>query len=529
MVTKEARVILHEKNLSRIAYNEGLRDRCYVYACIVDMAEPFKVEDKEHFAIKLKIIDPSFNFKIQEDYKTIKFQRYAYLYIYAKTVTDLPTIENVGEVIRLRRFKFIENVYGELIGIEVSFSNWLLYSLMDNDQEPLDYKSIQSNETWAMNSHEENKLKEIRQWGRNFFKENSLMHIVWWNKLVEPNDENKAKEDRVQRNNVDLILKCVDTNQKKKIMKLVDINDKLFFIKIANFTTKVGEIIRLRNVDVEFKRNQEVNGRVVLLNVGSSCLKFKKQFFDAKLFDPEFKALNFKKIIQLKSPLKMFRKSQNFAVRKDVLEMFPILEDYYFEEHLIGKKELVVNTPLNAIASSQSSMVKKDYDQRIPHNLEVLSGFNIHEKQNFLHQKVVTSVYIKNIKQDEISTIKYCRKCLKSQELNKDSNYECCKQLMNICLVMNFKVQDEFLSKQTLNFYVIAKTDDLNPFMLWNILPNMMDYKSWSNLTDDDLQKFWMKLNRLKFDSEKVKMVVEMMKTKSGKFFYQICDTLFLP
>lgn len=62
------------------------------------------------------MIDPSFNFGTTIINQEIRFQNFVYIYVYAQEQSHLPKIQYLGDIIRLRRFNFVVNDKGELVG-----------------------------------------------------------------------------------------------------------------------------------------------------------------------------------------------------------------------------------------------------------------------------------------------------------------------------------------------------------------------------------------------------------------------------
>jgi len=92
------------------------------------MSEPYKSEDSTNYTTKLKVIDPSFNYKTVIKNDKIKFHKFVHINIYSETPDKAPVIRFVGDIIRLRRFKFKVTEKGELMGNMQKYSNWLIYS-----------------------------------------------------------------------------------------------------------------------------------------------------------------------------------------------------------------------------------------------------------------------------------------------------------------------------------------------------------------------------------------------------------------
>lgn len=79
-----------------------------------------------------------------------------------------------------------------------------------------------------------------------------------------------------------------------------------------------------------------------------------------------------------------------------------------------------------------------------------------------------------------------------------------------------------------LNVYVLTGEFDSHLFDNWGILPPYDQAEQWNNLKEAKLAEFEKKLKAVKNQMNKVKLVVELMMTKSGKPFYRLVDTVFL-
>lgn len=66
-------------------------------------------------------------------------------------------------------------------------------------------------------------------------------------------------------------------------------------------------------------------------------------------------------------------------------------------------------------------------------------------------------------------------------------------------------------------------------FDLWNVLPRAHDNDGWDTLDYQKVSDFESKFKSLKNLENKVKMVVELLITSTGKPFLKLYDTVFLP
>ena len=96
----------HENTLSGLA-SAGTSCNYLIWAVIIDISEPTKSSNSSNFVTYLKIIDPSLNYRVKNNTcKDLRFHKYVTVYIYTETPEVAPKINYVGEIIRLRRFKF---------------------------------------------------------------------------------------------------------------------------------------------------------------------------------------------------------------------------------------------------------------------------------------------------------------------------------------------------------------------------------------------------------------------------------------
>lgn len=124
----DLRELKNETTLSAIAQNPEANNHYLLFAIIIDISEPYKTEESTNYTTKLKVIDPSFNYKANIDAKNLKFHKFVHINIYSETPESAPRIQYVGDIIRLRRFKFRLTKKGELMGNMQKYSNWLVYS-----------------------------------------------------------------------------------------------------------------------------------------------------------------------------------------------------------------------------------------------------------------------------------------------------------------------------------------------------------------------------------------------------------------
>lgn len=234
------------------AEDKDKRHKMLTFGVIIDQSEPFRYDDKDEYVFKLKIIDPTFNFKAYINNKEIKFHKFVTVHIYSKLLSKVPKVRNVGEIIRLRRFEFCLTPKGELIAFQNSFANWLIFK---GDRKspyiPTSYMDIDKNKNREITNIEKSRIEELREWSYKFFSENRIKFITWWSPLIESQDENAAAENKQVTDGVDLILRTEKVNKEQKSVEFIDHSKKKYhlYLNIPAVVHK-GEVIKLRCVNM---------------------------------------------------------------------------------------------------------------------------------------------------------------------------------------------------------------------------------------------------------------------------------------
>lgn len=222
----------NETTLATICESPESNLHYLLYAIIIDISEPVKHEDCSNYITWLKIIDPSFNYKAEIDNPRLKFHKFAHINIYSETPEEGPKIQCVGDIIRLRRFKFKYTTKGELMGNDVKYSNWLIYSgKKDENLLSSCHKNYAKNKNREFTRFELNRITDLREWANIFFYKNSLKYITWWNDWKKLGDDKNKSEKGHDK--VDLILKIKSLEGKNKLF-FVD-RDQVPFVLQINY------------------------------------------------------------------------------------------------------------------------------------------------------------------------------------------------------------------------------------------------------------------------------------------------------
>jgi len=501
----------NETTLATIAENPEANLHYLLFAVVIDVSEPTKHEDSSNYVTRLKVIDPSFNYKEEIDAERLKFHKFVHINIFSEKPEESPRIQFVGDIIRLRRFKFKYTQKGELIGNDVKYSNWLVYS--GRKGEPLvsnSFKNYTKNINRTLTKNEEGRLSDLRDWADNFFYKNSLKYISWWNDWKRPTDD-KAKI-ATSHEKVDLILKCVGIDPvKKNRVSFIDRENVAFDLFITEkVSLKPGQIIKLRCVEIAAQKGKETS-RIIKLTPLSSCLLLPTFSCDYRHFE---KASGDKK-----SPAKS-TKADNF----------PFLSDYAVDEGKDAK-----GTPkkgAKAQAEKIVTAVKKNFATKktvsVAQLLEYQANFQAYHTQRFAVKGYIASfvstdphTIIKKLVLDEKKVVD-----LRSKE-TKDKKDKRSKIIYHF--VMHVKDESVDKTDQFLDVYVLTGEYESHLFSSWGILPQNDDISNWNTIKDNKLNEFEKKLKTLKNPENKVKLILELMVTKQGKAFYRLVDTIFMP
>lgn len=495
-----------ETTLAAIAMDPEVHHHSHLFAVIIDVSEPHRSEANSNFNTRLKVIDPSFNYKAEVKAKGLKFHKFVYINIYSETPEAAPKVNSVGDIIRLRRFRFKHTVKGEVLGNEVNFSNWLIYPAIANKNDnAFSYKAFSKNLDRALTRDEANRVSDLRKWSQTFFGNNSVMYINWWTGYKETEDS-KVKE----YSKVDLILK-VKSVHSGKVNKLtfIDRDNKNYELTLNDKPTlKEGNIIKLRCVEITVKRDKDVT-RSIKVTAHSSCLNMPAFSSDYKQFD---------KAVQ----------EQKRSPAKSTKTVDPFINDYQIDE--AGQTKSSKSTPKKGPKGREDKFVtafKKSYNTKKASSIEelqkVLKNPHQHHGQKFVFKGHIVDYsttepteIIKFTHIDDRKVIKY------GEALNHP------KKLRAIYSFV-LQVQDESgESESPLNVYILTGDYNSHLFSLWKILPEFDDIPAWSAVKQNKLNEFQKKLEAIRGADNAIRLVLELDITKKGSAFFKLVDTIFL-
>ncbi len=477
-----------------------------LFAIIIDISEPIKKGDKpsSNYNTKLKVIDPSFNYKQKLENPNLKFHKFVHVNIYTETPEEAPRIKFIGDILRMRRFHFKMTPRGELMANEKQYSNWLVHP--GRKGEPLasgNFKKFPKNFNRQLNNYEKTRIEDLRAWADEFFFVNSLNYINWWNNIKISEEELLKQPLPYFEYQIDLILKCTKQERKKNktTLFLQDKRGNMYTIGFASSSAvKVNEVIKLRCVTVEFRMNKKKGsiGRVIKLGEKSSCVFVPSFFYDYRIFSKTLKKQSKSKQIQ------------------NLTEQFPFLGEYSLSG-LSGKKTRYVAAVKDKQASRKVSSAKQ--------MLKNLENFAEHQNEKFLLDGYLTGF-------DSVNHKEYIKKLERSSRRvsdfsakgRKGEDYQTIFYLKAHFKDKSVKENQDYLSIHVLN-------DDFTPlFDSWELLPSTKESsETWRKVKESKYRAFDKQLKKLCKAEHRVRFVVQLLVTGTNKPFLKLSDTVFLP
>lgn len=480
-----------------------------LFAVIIEISDPAKTEEGSNYLTRVKIIDPSFNYKQDLSLPQLKFHKFVHVSIYSETPETAPKIKYVGDIIRLRRFRFRYSDRGELKAYEKRYSNWLIYGGQKSDTLAATcFKGFPKNIDRELNKYEEGRISDLRFWSDHFFFANSLKYISWWNDIPNMEETLDLAKNKHTETKKDLILKCTKIEAAKRKMSFVDSKGRAFEV-VLNSTPalKVNEIIELKCVDLTWEAVNKQLMRVIQLTPHSSCLYIPTFFYDYR---------NFEK-------MNMGDKTGVASVKKDT-NKYTFLKDFTTEGVVKTGKTTKKGDSGNFVSAIRISEKPKEVNTVS----ELLKIINEDASANISKKFVVVGNIIGFMSLEPAEVIKrYYPQDKTNAKLTdkvpKDKKWRIMYHL--VPLVRDDSVKND----QHLQAYILTNENDNFMFDSWGILPAFDDCANWSNVKDQKIQDFTKKLNALKKPEHKVKLVLQLMMTKSNKFFYKVVDSIFIP
>lgn len=495
-----------ETTLAEIAMDPERHHHSHLFAVIIDVSEPSKGAENQNFNTRLKVIDPSFNYKAEVKAPRLRFHKYVYINVYTETPELGPKVKNVGDIIRLRRFRFKYTPTGELLGNEVKFSNWLVYGAHASKNEiSISNKQFEKNVARRLTPDEANRISDLRKWSQTFFGNNSLMYVNWWTGFRET-EEFKTKEFK----NIDLILrvKRVEAGRKNSLL-FVDRDNRHFDLQLSDSPNlKEGDTIKLRCVDIHVKKDKEVT-RNIKITSHSSCLIIPSYFTDYKQFD---------KAVQ----------EQKRSPAKSTKTVDPFINDYQVDE--AGPSKSSKSTPKKGPKGKEErwvTAVKKSYNTKKVSTVEelqaILAKADNHHGQRFYFKGYIEGFNTTN--PHDIIKLMH----VDDRKMSKLTDNPVHQKKQRAVFSLALTVQDENGDAEApLNVYIQTGEYNSHLFTTWKLLPEFDDISAWAIIKDNKLNEFKKRLESLKGPENMVRLALELNITKKGNAFFKVIDTIFL-
>lgn len=517
--------IAKERTLARIASGMGSSDKCHTWGAVIDCTEPSSTK-RDNWMVKLRVIDPSFNFSQTQAGPAVRFLNYATIYVYGNRPEELPEVHNLGDIIRLRRFAWTVTKFGEMHGYCREYSNWITFDGTDNSLKPTSKMAITKNNQRQLEEFEALRLRDLRKWVRHFFAENTIRQVAWWSNVKVPSQLHGPGPQTFS--SVDLILKAQKVEKSGRLVRFEDADGVMFTLESADpITLEAGTVLKMKAVRVILSKT----GRTLEMVPDSSMLVVPPTSLDARGFDQEYYEAH-KERFEAKPPVFRSKRFQGgFATKEAVLKVYPYLKDYYFEEHLINKPGISGREASRKVISSDVCLVHKNFFNKIPLKMSFLRDVQPPTAQKLLHEKFIVMVQLKAWtpqRPEELLRL-HCEGCASNRRLGS-ANRTCCGKDMRLCLFVRLDVRDDSMpAEEVFPLYVTAKTQERNVFALWGCLPDLNEPDTWGPLSDEAANTWLAKLDSLVQTQTFMTLCVQAKQTMTGKRFLELCDSYLLP
>jgi len=475
----------NETTLASIAADPDTNPHHLLFAIIVDISEPTKYGEDSNYVTIIKVIDPSFHHKAQITGTKLKFFKFCSINVYTETPESAPKVQWVGDIIRLRRFKFkITEDKGELHGVEkIKYSNWLIYSgLKGANFGAINYKGVfAKNHNRETTEYEKGRITDLRDWAFEFFSKWTLKYIIWWNDIGQREKKIQDKKPNQIYEEVDLILKVTEVNQSEKKMRFVDADDHAYVLNLESKPTgNKNQILKLRCVNVTSQNVRKEELRVIKLTAHSSCLFIRPHFRDAVVFELDKKKYGGDK--------------------------------YYLTEYNLEKKK------------NQVTATKKVYEKVKLTSVAALQKFLNNEPELHQNEKFVAEGFIKEFHTTEPQHV--IRKQVEKYGPTFGLKENIKGKYQVIYHIVPFLSDDS--SKEPVEVHIITSEENYYIFDAWGLLPQTKDNAGWNDIKQNKLNQFSDKLQSLTAKNTKVRLVLQLLMTKNKHAFYKVIDTLFV-
>ena len=486
-----------ETTLSQLSKDPEVKYKPNLFAVVIDISEAMKNDVIDNFTYRVKLVDPTFNYKVSVTSSRIKFHKYAFVNIYCEDTNNSPRITHVGSVIRLRRFKFKVTPKGELMGTEVKFSNWMVYEGgVDSSMTYLSKKNMPANRDRQMSAYERGRVRDLRVWFASFLLQNSLRYICWWSDWKQPRDSSELMLE--EHGKIDIIAKVIRVTKRNECTQLLlmDRENNQFELTSIFDVVEVGELLKLRCFKLTAAKNGGLPRKLEFENL-SGCIKIPSESYDG---------LQFEKQRYLRES-----RSHGFEARD-----MPFLRNYSLMPALPLPEGLQCCTALRTL----SSVLRPTAVATLKRNFNDLVN---NKKKVFLFRgriRGILDVAPRNvIKWLNVET----KKIVPLGHPDVTRHEKKWRVIYDIKLLVS-----DLHSNNELLVYLVTNHKETHLFSCWDILPNIDDYDEWVNISASTLKKFEKRLSDLVSEELFVDLYLEFGISGKAKPFYSVVNTIFL-
>lgn len=497
--------IKDETTLAALAEKPHAFDHALLFAVIIEISEPRKVDDASNYLTRVKVIDPSFNYKSRVNSPHLKFHKFVHISVFSETPEHAPRIKYVGDIIRLRRFRFKFSDRNEFKAYERNYSNWLIYSGRKGDTLAAQcHKQFEKNLGRALNKYEEGRVTDLRFWADHFFFTQSMRYITWWVDLPKPSEKDDPALPRAYPN-VDLLLRLQRVGPSKTRLHFADNLDRAFELELPSVSLAVGDVIQLKCVTVSVEPRAEGPRRTITLTANSNCQHIPKFFLDHRVFDRGQAA----------------ERSAAASVGKGAAPPKFLAEFTSEPDCRAGRSARKGAQPrlVSAVRTSAKGMELTP----IADALQVLRE----DPQSYLNKKFLVEGAITGFLSLEPAEIvkRFYPQSKQVERLDQPAGDRRHRALYHLTPLLK---DESVTADQHLQAHILTNEHEFYMFDSWDILPAYDDAEGWASVKENRLQEFVKKLNALKKPEYKVLLVVQLMMTPNSKYFFKVVDSIFV-
>lgn len=456
---------------------------------VVECSEPTRITGTDWDMVRLKVIDPTFNFTLESARPLVSFHKYANVFVTVRHGDPVPQINQVGDLMKLYFARFYASKLGELICYVDSFCDWRIYDQDSDFQKPICHSVSRRDEQYSLSSEDVGYATYVAKWAQKLFGATSVKDVLWWKGYKKA----EGAEGKTEQKGVNSIVKCTGLSGKEKMKRTATFQDKYgnhFSLQLtAQEQLAKGRHYRLGNMNAippaKGKGEVQLNrGRYFVLNA------LPQSSLDVQNFGKMFHEV-------LEDKRQILEEETEHSQPKG-----------YWEARSAGWATVIAKRLVDA--------QKLDFSQA----LAALKNHLKHLNKVFILEGQFGGV------QKLANGHDFSRLIIQSGELASLDNHGL--KNMESAVVINLVFTLNSNADETPLPIYISTIDTLeNPFEAWGLFPNVHDIEAWQGLKECVYKEFYKRLGELAKKGAKVRLAVRLQVTKSGKPFFKLVDTKF--